>query len=196
MTNRIANTDHHIDPALASRWSPRAFSERIAEEEVVSSLFEAARWAPSAFNLQPWAFIYARRGTDDFTRMRNCLRETNALWAGNAALLVLALTNATKPDGSPNAHAQYDLGQAVAHLTFQAIGHGLHVHQMAGFDPEKARAELNIPAGYDAVTAIAVGYLGDVETLPAPLQERERGVRTRKPAKTFAFLNRWPDTAA
>ena len=195
MTSKVANTDHQIDPALANRWSPRAFSSRLAEEDVVSSLFEAARWTPSAFNLQPWAFIYGRRGTDDFKRICGCLKETNALRAGNAALLVLALVNSTKPDGNANAHAQYDLGQAVAHLTFQAIGHGLHVHQMAGFDPEKARAELNIPADYEAMTAIAVGYLGDVETLPAPLQERERGERTRKPAKTFAFLNRWPDDA-
>lgn len=195
MTSKVAKTDHHIEPALASRWSPRAFSHRIAEEDVVSSLFEAARWTPSAFNLQPWAFIYASRGTDDFKRICGCLKETNALWAGNAALLVLALTNSTKPDGNPNPHAQYDLGQAVAHLTFQATGHGLHVHQMAGFDPVKARAELNIPSEYEAMTAIAVGYLGDVETLPAPLQERERGERTRKPTKTFAFLNRWPDTA-
>lgn len=185
--------DHPIDPALAGRWSPRAFADQAVEEDAISSLFEAARWAPSANNLQPWAFIHASRGTEDFNRLRGCLKESNALWAGNAAVLALAVARPAKPDGSVNPHARYDLGQAMAHLTFQAIALGLHVHQMAGFDPERARTEMTIPDDHEAVTAIAIGYLGEASTLPASLQEKERAARTRRPAKMFVFPGRWPD---
>jgi nitroreductase len=193
---RTATTDHPIDEALANRWSPRAFSDRPAEDAVVASLFEAARWSPSASNIQPWSFIHAARGTEDFDRLRGCLNPPNALWAGKAALLVLAIADPAKPDGTPNLHARYDLGQAVAHLTFQAGSLGLHVHQMAGFDPVAARAALNIPRRLEIVSGIAIGYLGEAETLPAALQERERATRTRKPADSFAFRNRWPDAVA
>jgi nitroreductase len=193
MSSRTAITDYPIDPALASRWSPRAFADRAVEEHNISSLFEAARWAPSANNLQPWAFIYASRGTEDFDRLRGCLKESNALWAGKAAILALAVVSPTKPDGSVNPYARYDLGQAVAHLTFQAIVLGLHVHQMAGFDPERARTQMNIPDEHEAVAAIAIGYLGDASDLPASLQEKERAARTRRPARTFVFLGQWPD---
>ncbi|MGA2293530.1 nitroreductase family protein [Bradyrhizobium sp.] len=193
MSSRIAITDDPIDPALASRWSPRAFADRTIEEQTIASLFEAARWAPSANNLQPWAFIHASRGTEGFDRLRGCLKESNALWAGKAAILALAIVRPTKPDGSVNPHARYDLGQAVAHLTFQAIALGLHVHQMAGFDPERARTRMNIPHDHEAVAAIAIGYLGEASDLPASLQEKERAARTRRPAKSFVFRGQWPD---
>ena len=193
MSSRIAITDHPIDPALASRWSPRAFADRVVEEHIMSSLFEAARWAPSANNLQPWAFIHASRGTEDFDRLRGCLKESNALWAGKAAILALAVVRPTKSDGNVNPHARYDLGQAVAHLTFQAIALGLHVHQMAGFDPERARTQMNIPGDHEAVAAIAIGYLGEASDLPASLQEKERAARTRRPGRTFIFRGQWPD---
>jgi nitroreductase len=193
MSSRIAVTDHPIDPALAGRWSPRAFANRAVEQHSIASLFEAARWAPSANNLQPWAFIHASRGTEDFDRLLGCLKQTNALWAGEAAVLALAVVNPTKPDGSINPHARYDLGQAVAHLTFQAIALGLHVHQMAGFDPELARAQLNIPDHHEAVTTMAIGYLGEASDLPASLQEKELAARTRRPAATFVFSGHWAD---
>lgn len=192
--DKTARTYHPIEKALASRWSPRAFSDRLADGAVVASMFEAARWSPSASNLQPWGFVYATRCTEDFDRLCNCLNEQNALWARRAALLVLALANPTKPDGNANLHARYDLGQAVAHLTFQASAEGLHVHQMAGFDAAKACSAMNIPPHLDVVSAIAIGYLGEIEVLPEGLQERERGPRARKPASSFAFSNRWPDT--
>ncbi|AMJ60771.1 nitroreductase family protein [Bosea sp. PAMC 26642] len=192
MNDRIAPTSHPIDPALAARWSPRAFASRSIEAPIVASLFEAARWAPSASNLQPWAFIHASRGTSDFDRLHGCLNAGNAAWAGHAALLVLAIAQTMKADGSSNAFARYDLGQAVAHLTFQAMASGLHVHQMAGFDAERARSETGIPPGYEAVSAIAIGYLGDPTGLPDPFQDRERAPRVRKPADTVHFVGRWP----
>lgn len=190
---RTASTDHPVDESLANRWSPRAFSDRPVDEGVVASLFEAARWSPSASNLQPWGFVYAVHGTADFGRLCSCLNPQNALWAHKAALLVLALAEPVKPDGNANVHARYDLGQAVAHLTFQAGSNGLHVHQMAGFDPAQARTTMNLPPHLDAVTAIAIGYLGDAQTLPRALQEPERATRTRKPAESFVFRDRWPD---
>jgi len=192
MLNRTARTDHPIHPILASRWSPRAFSARLLDGDIIASIFEAARWSPSANNLQPWAFIYAERGTPDFDVLCGCLKESNALWARDAALLGLALERPAKPDGSPNAHARYDLGQAVAHMTFQAGALGLHVHQMAGFDPKKARAALGIPHDLLPVTAFAIGYLGDASSLPAAMQEKEHATRSRHPASAFVHAGRWP----
>jgi nitroreductase len=192
MTDKTAVTDHPIEPTLVGRWSPRAFAADMIDDATIASLFEAARWSPSANNLQPWAFIHAMRGTADFDRLRGCLNEGNASWAGNAALLVIGIARTTKADGSVNAYARYDLGQAVAHLTFQATALGLHLHQMAGFDRDRARMELGIPAECDPVSAIAIGHLGDPSNLPQQLQDRELATRMRNPARSFVFSGRWP----
>ncbi|WNJ92194.1 nitroreductase family protein [Bosea sp. 685] len=193
MNDRAAVTEYPIDPALAGRWSPRAFASSTIDEAAVASLFEAARWAPSANNLQPWAFIHASRGTENFDRLHSCLKEANAIWAGSAALLVLALARPIKPDGNTNLHARYDLGQAVAYMTFQATALGLHVHQMGGFDTDRARTVMGIPIDHEAVTAIAIGRRGEPSSLPAPLQDRECAPRTRKSTKTFVFPGRWQE---
>lgn len=194
MTDKTAITDYPISPALAARWSPRAFASTPVDDAQVNALFEAARWSPSASNMQPWAFIHAAHGTPDFERLAGCLKEANAVWASKAGILVLAIARTVKADGTANAYARYDLGQAVAHLTFQATALGLHVHQMAGFDADKARSDLGIPADHEAVTAIAIGRLGDAADLPPPLQEREAAARTRNPAATFVFAGRWGRT--
>ncbi len=193
MSDKTARTDHPIHPMLASRWSPRAFSARLLDGDSIASLFEAARWSPSANNLQPWSFIYAERGMPAFEVLCRCLKESNALWARNAALLGLALERPQKPDGSPNPHARYDLGQAVAHMTFQACALGLHIHQMAGFDPDHARKALGIPADLLPVTAFTVGYLGEASSLPATVQEKELAARSRNPASGFVHAGRWPN---
>jgi nitroreductase len=193
MPDKTANTDHPIHPMLASRWSPRAFLPWLLDSDTLASMFEAARWSPSANNLQPWAFIYAERGTLSFEVICGCLKESNALWARNAAVLGLALERPAKPDGSPNAHARYDLGQAVAHMTFQGCALGLHVHQMAGFDPTHARAALGIPNDLLPVTAFAIGYLGEASSLPATVQEKELATRSRHPASAFVHAGLWPN---
>lgn len=193
MPDKTARTDHPIHPMLAVRWSPRAFSARLLHGDAIASLFEAARWSPSANNLQPWSFIYAERGAPDFEVVCGCLKESNALWARDAALLGLALERPAKPDGSPNPHARYDLGQAVAHMTFQACALGLYIHQMAGFDPDHARAALGIPANLIPVTAFAIGYLGVASALPATLKEKELAARSRNPASDFVRADRWPN---
>ncbi|KTR07063.1 hypothetical protein NS365_05315 [Aureimonas ureilytica] len=170
-----------LHPLLASRRSPRAFASLPVPNDVVATLFEAARWAPSANNLQPWAFAHGARGTDAFDGLASCLTDTNAVWATQAPLLILALERPLKPDGTPHPHARYDLGQAVAHLTLQASALDLHVHQMAGFDAERVRTVAAIPPDLVPVTVIAVGYLGAPESLPPALHERERAPRSRKP---------------
>lgn len=170
-----------LHPLLTSRRSPRAFSRHPVPVADIATLFEAARWAPSANNLQPWAFAYGVRGTDAFDGFAACLKDTNAVWAIHAPLLILALERPVKPDGSPHPHARYDLGQAIAHLTFQASALDLHVHQMAGFNTERARMVVAIPPDLVPVTMMAVGYRGDPAMLPPILQERERAPRSRKP---------------
>ena len=196
MPDRTAPTDHPVHPILASRWSPRAFGARSLTGEAIASLFEAARWSPSANNLQPWAFIYTVRDTPEFGLLCGCLKDTNAVWARHAALLGLALERSARPDGSPNGHARYDLGQAVAHLTFQASALGIRIHQMAGFDPDRARTTLGIPQGLLPVTAFAAGYPGEAPDLPAAIREKDQAPRTRHPASTFVHAGRWPDRVA
>jgi len=177
-----AVTAYPIHPLLRERWSPRAFADRPVDAETLGSLLEAARWSPSSYNEQPWSFIVARRQDGpEFARVLACLVPGNQAWAQGAAVLLLALarTNSART-GKPNRHAFYDLGQAAAHLTFQAASMGLAVHQMAGIEVEKIRADFQLPEGVEPATAIAVGYPGDPESLPERLREREGLPRERK----------------
>jgi nitroreductase len=177
-----AVTRHPIHPLLAERWSPRAFADRSVDREAVGSLLEAARWAPSSNNEQPWRFLVARREDGPlFQRILGCLVPGNQAWAQNAPVLLLALARLRRErDGAPNRLALYDVGQAVAHLTFQASALGLAVHQMAGIDVEKIRADFALPEDLEPATAVAVGYPGDPATLPERLREREALPRERK----------------
>ena len=187
-----AVTGYPILAQIAQRWSPRAFDDRPVAREDLMALFDAARWAASAFNAQPWRFVYASRGEPAFATVLACLRETNASWAQNAAVLAIACAKTTHEDGSPNGHAIHDLGQAMATLAIEATARGIHVHQMAGFYPDKARALLGVPDGFEPKTAVAIGYLGDHARLPDKLRERELLARTRKPIEELAFHGGWP----
>lgn len=187
--HKPAPAEHPIESLIAERWSPRAFSERAVSREHLASLLEAARWAPSCFNEQPWRFVVAER-TDQvaFERLASCLAETNRVWAARAPLLLLSVarTNFTRND-RPNRHAWHDVGLAVGNLLVQATALGLVAHQMAGFDAERARAQLSIPAGFEPVAMIALGHPGDPERLSDELRERELAPRTRKPLAELAF---------
>jgi nitroreductase len=188
-----ADVDHPIHDLLRRRWSPRAFSDRMVEPNTLQSLFEAARWAPSSNNEQPWHFII---GTKDdpaaHDRLFQCLKEGNKKWAFRAPVLMLSVARLNfEDDDQPNRHAFHDSGMAVFSLTLQATALGLIVHQMAGFDVEKARADLKIPAGYEPVAMIAVGYPGDPAELPDYLRERELKPRERKPVPEFVFSGMW-----
>lgn len=187
--HKPAPAEHPLERLIAERWSPRAFSERPISPEHLASLLEAARWAPSCFNEQPWRFVVAER-TDGvaFERLASCLAATNRVWAEKAPLLVLSIarTSFTRND-KPNRHAWHDVGLAVGNVLVQATALGLVAHQMAGFDPERARAELSIPAGFEPVAMIALGHPGDPTRLPDELRERELAPRTRKPLAELAF---------
>ncbi len=182
-----------IQELLRRRWSPRAFAQRPVEGEKLSSLLEAARWAPSCFNEQPWAFVVTtRQQPGEFERLLGCLVEANRVWAAAAPVLMLSVAKLNfHRDGKPNRHAFHDVGLAAENLVIQGLALDLYVHQMAGFDVEKARVELAIPPAWEPVAAIAVGYLGDPATLPEKLAQRETAPRTRKRPEEFVFDGRW-----
>lgn len=193
-----APTEVPIHEIVRHRWSPRAFSEKIVAPEVLRSLFEAARWAPSSSNVQPWAYIVGTKDEkENFEKVLSTLVEFNQGWAKNAPVLALSVAQVKNAkDGSPNRWAFHDVGSASAQLTTEASTRGLYVHQMAGLDPEKARRVFQIPEGWEAVAAMAIGYPGDPATLPEKLRERELAPRTRKPLSEFVMTGGWGHTAS
>ena len=188
-----ADTAYPIHELLQRRWSPRAFSDKMVETDQLRSLFEAARWAPSSNNEQPWSFIIATKDDENnYRRLFECLKEGNKKWAFRAPVLMLSVARLNFEDeGTPNRHAFHDTGMAVFSLVVQATALGLMVHQMAGFDVEKARTELKIPDGHEPVAMIAVGYPGDPDILPDRLKQRELLPRERKPIAEFVFSAEW-----
>jgi len=186
-----------IHPFITARRSTRAFAATSVEPETLASLMEAARWAPSCMNEQPWRFIVATKANkSDFDRLLGCLLEFNILWAQHAPVLLLSVAKLTfESTGKPNRHALHDVGQAIANLTFQAMAAGLVVHQMAGFDVEKARREFSIPQDYEPVAVAAIGYPGNSADLPEKLRQREESPRERKPQTNFGFEGGWGHSA-
>ncbi|MBO0980828.1 nitroreductase family protein [Microbacterium sp. SD291] len=179
--DRTAPTEHPVLDVLAARWSTRAYdAETAIDEAKLSAALEAARWSPSAYNLQPWRFIVARRGTALHAQVVDSLVEFNQLWAANAAVLIVAIAETESEDGKAISHAVYDLGQAVAHFSVQAHNDGLLVHQMSGFDPEVVREFADLAPRFSATTVIAVGELGDAAGLPEGLQQAETAPRVRR----------------
>lgn len=188
-----AQTQFHIHDLLARRWSPRAFDERPVDTDTLRTLFEAARWAPSSNNEQPWRFIVAtKQHQTDWNRLLECLAEGNRRWAFRAPVLVLSVASLHfEDDGKSNRHAFHDTGLATENFVLQATAQGLVAHQMAGFDVEKARLDLRIPTGYEPVAMIAVGYPGDPALLPERLRERELRPRDRRPIGEWTFAGQW-----
>lgn len=182
-----------IHPVLAQRRSLRAFSSRSVEPETLRLILEAARWAPSSMNEQPWSFLIAARDNQtEFNRLLGCLLEFNVRWAQHAPVLLLSVARLTfTSTGAPNRHALYDAGQAMASLTFQAGVCGLTVCQMAGFDVEKARETFSIPSNHEPVAAAAIGYPGDPGCLPEKLQKKILDAQQRKSAEEFVFESTW-----
>jgi nitroreductase len=193
MNEKKAATDYPIHELLAKRWSPYAFDQRPVPEGDLHSLFEAARWAPSSYNEQPWSFLVAtREDAREFERILSCLEEGNQAWAKAAPVLVLAVVSLkfsrSKQD---NRAAVHDLGLAAANLVVEATSRGLSVHQMIGILPDKAREVFGIPEHSEAWTALAIGYKGDPSKLPAGLKERDLMPRNRKPLSQFVFTGKW-----
>lgn len=181
LTSRKADTTAPLIHPLVERWSPRAYDPTAqVSTEVLRTILEAARWAPSANNTQPWRFIVARRGTDAFTTVHDALMGFNQAWADSAAVLIVNIAETADAEGKPRPWARYDLGQAVAHLTVQAQHEGLHTHQMGGFDGARIAAAFGLADTLEVVSITAIGVLGDVDALPEPLREREVAPRLRK----------------
>ena len=185
------NTDKNIEihELIAQRRSPRTFADAMVEEDTLMTLFEAARWAPSSANEQPWRFVYAtKREPEAFEALLETLAEGNRIWAKDAPALVAVIAKSFyERNGHPYAHSWYDTGQAVANLAIQATALHLVMHQMGGFSVEKAGQVLNVPEGYDAVIVFAIGYEGDADDLPEHLREREHAPRLRKPLNEIVF---------
>lgn len=182
-----------IHPLIAGRRSIRAFASTSVEPEVLASLMEAARWAPSSMNEQPWSFILAtKKNKSDFDRLLGCLLEFNVQWAQHAPVLLLSVAQLTfESTRELNRHAFHDVGQAIANLTFQATVSGLVVHQIAGFDVEKARREFSIPQDYEPVATAAIGYPGNSAELPEKFRKKDASPRMRKPLTNFVFEGGW-----
>lgn len=171
-----------LHPSLAGRWSPRAFETRhdIGRADLIT-LLEAARWAPSAGNTQPWRFVVGRRDDEAHKHIFSCLDRDEQRWAWRASALIVAAY--TTSDGIPADRAAYDLGHAIAHLGVQATALRLHTHQMSRFDPDMLRDELSLPVDVVPHAVVAVGRLGDPTTLPEDLRLLEFRLRERRPVQ-------------
>ncbi|MDR3468623.1 MAG: nitroreductase family protein [Xanthobacteraceae bacterium] len=188
--------DHAIDTLFLERWSPRAFTPDIIPEADLMKLFEAARWAPSSYNSQPWRFIYARRGTAHWERLLGLLNEFNTSWAKNAAALVVVVSKQTmavpgQDKEIPSHSHSFDAGAAWALLALQAAKLGWQAHGMVGLDLARAASELKVPAGYRVEAAIAIGKPGDKAQLPEALRARETP-SPRNPISATAFEGSFP----
>ena len=193
MNIKTAATDHPILQVLAERWSPYGFEDRPVSEADLRSLFEAARWAASSYNEQPWNYLVAtREDSQEFGRLLSCLVEANQAWAKAAPVLVLGVVSLQfARNHQDNRAAVHDLGLAAGNLLVEATTRGLSVHQMIGILPDKAREVYQIPEHFEAWTAMAIGYKADPAKLPDALKERDLAPRQRKPLSEFVFTGQW-----
>lgn len=193
MNIKNAATDHPIQKLLAERWSPYGFDDRPVPETDLRSLFEAARWAASSYNEQPWSYLVAtRENPPEFARLLSCLADANQAWAKTAPVLVLGVVSLQfAKNKQDNRAAVHDLGLAAGNLVVEATARGLSVHQMIGILPEKAREVYQIPEHFEAWTALAIGYKADPAMLADALKERDLAPRQRKRLSQFVFTGHW-----
>ncbi len=193
-----APVDHPVHELIQRRWSPRVFSDRPVEAATLLTVLEAARWAPSSYNEQPWSLIVAtREAPEDFERLLACLTPGNQSWARHAPVLMLSVAKlAFARTGKPNRHALHDVGLASAQLALQATALGLAVHFMAGFDGALARQAFAIPDGFEPGAAAALGYHAKIDDLPDEARQKALAPRRRKPLQEFVFSRTWGEPAA
>ncbi|MCI0638714.1 MAG: nitroreductase family protein [Gemmataceae bacterium] len=192
-TAKQAKPDYPIHELLTKRWSPYAFSDRAVSDDDLRALFEAARWAASSYNEQPWSYIVATKANAaEFERVLSCLVEGNQAWAKAVPVLALGCTSLRFAlNNNPNAAAVHDLGLASANLTLEATARGLFVHQMIGILPDKVRELYRVPDGVQPLTGLAIGYAADPNILPEKLRERDVAPRKRKKLAEFVFGGEW-----
>jgi nitroreductase len=187
LENKQATTEYPIMAELEDRWSPRAFDPEFElSHDQWGSLIEAARWAPSSSNTQPWRFVVAIRGTELFKAVHGALAERNQVWTGSVSALIVNAFQSETEEGKPLRHGLYDLGQAAAHLSVQASHMGLHVHQMSGFDVDAMRTAVGVEDRFVPSVVMAIGKIADASLLPERLAEREAAPRVRKPLSEVA----------
>lgn len=197
MPSKRAETEHPVLDLVAERWSPYVFADRPVAAEDLRALFEAARWAPSSYNEQPWSYVVARREEPEaFAAVLSCLVEPNQAWARFAPVLGLGLIHRRfRRNDKPNPAAEHDLGLAAGNLLAEATARGLHVHQMIGILPDRAGELFAIPEPVQAFTGLAIGYAGERPEAPEALRERDAGPRRRKALAEFVFGPRFGDPA-
>lgn len=182
-----------VHELISKRRSTRAFSDRTIQDQTLLQLFEAARWAPSSYNEQPWRFILARRSdTASFQAMLECLTESNLSWAQHGNVLIMPIAKLfTSHNHYHNRHAFHDVGLAVANLSVEATAHDIYLHQLGGFYVEKARETFAIPEEYEPVSIIVLGYAGDLSLLPENLRQREEKPRQRMPLDQLVYAGKF-----
>lgn len=191
MFERPAPSDHPIHELIARRWSTRAYTDRSVDVETLRRLFEAARWAPSSGNGQPWSFLVARKEeAAEFEKLGSTLNAGNA-WAKSAGVLAIAVAALDRAPGKPNGTALFELGLACENLALQAVALGLSMHMMGGFSAEKAREVFAIPERWQPVAAISIGYPADPNLLPEDLRVKDLKPRERKAIREFVFSGTW-----
>jgi nitroreductase len=182
-----AKTLHPVHELIAKRWSARAFSEQSVTQEDILTLMEAASWAPSSVNEQPWSYLYSFKDTVGFKKMLDCLSTGNQLWVKDASALIMCVTHKTfAKTGDYNRHYMHDTGMANANLLMQATSMGIYCHVLGGYDKVKTDDAFSIPEDQEVVCFIAMGYLGDGEKLEEPFKTREVTPRSRKPVEEIA----------
>ncbi len=195
---KLPQSQHALHRLIRHRWSPVGFDrERNIKRATLLSILEAARWAPSSSNIQPWRFIVGPRDNQaEFQKILSVLAEGNQAWARHAALLMIAVTHVEPKPGRTYRHAGHDLGQAIAQMALQALDYGIYTHQMAGFSPEKARELYQVPDDFEPFTAIALGYrTSDLRHLGDRQRARESSQRERRPLSEMIFSAAWGETA-
>ena len=189
-----AKTTFDIHPIIKKRWSPRAFQSTPIQKETVMRLLEAARWAPSSFNEQPWRFMVGFKSDNTWQRIHDAMVEFNQQWAGNAPVLIMAIGNKISSKGKTNAVYQYDVGQSMAYLTFQATEEGLAAHQMGGFSKEKAIELFDIPEDHEPIALMAIGHQDKPGTLSPDFEKMENAPRARKPLSELVFAGEFGES--
>ena len=185
---KITPVAHEIHPLLQKRWSPRSFSDKMISRESIERLFEAARWAPSTYNEQPWAFIIGTNEDEHYRQLQECINTHNRKWAGKAPLLGVVLAKRYFGlDRRDNKHYMYDAGLAVSDMIVQATYMNFYAHQLGGFHPDKVIENFNVPGDWEPICMLAIGYLGDPEELPEGIVERDKDERYRKTIDEFVF---------
>ncbi len=186
------NNNYPFNKLIEERWSTRAFNNKPVEKEKLQSIMEATRWAPSAFNEQPWRFILGQKSNSTYNSILSTLIDWNIIWASNAQVLILNIAKKTfSRNGNNNVTFKYDLGQAVAFMILEAINQGLHTHQMSGFDASKAVELFDIPNDYQPVSVTALGYYGNADDLPEDIAMMESKPRERKNLNEIVFSEKF-----